>query len=119
MLIIYRTNAGFEGQIQSIDYVTPGPVFDAEMQRAKNPVTDLAYIELDPLTVPAAAHTDLALNPSEYTVDPSGPSLLCSGQAVYPAALLKAGVSISRTSGIAGQPAVSVSWVGAGPISWL
>ena len=45
----------------------------------------------------------------------------CSGQAVYPATLLNTGVSngMSRTSGIAGQPAVSVSWAGAGPISWL
>jgi hypothetical protein len=125
MLIIYRTNAGFEGQIQAVDYTTPGPVFDAALQREKNPVTDLAYIELDAGTVSGAAHLDLAANQSAYTVDPSGPSLLCNGVVVYTAPapmLVEMPIGTSGPVKIEGGPtevAKSVSWDGAAPIAWL
>ena len=123
MLIVYRTNAGFEGQIQEVDYTTPGPIFDAGLQRPENPIVDLAYIELDPLTVPASAHLDLALNQELYTVDPSGPALLRNGVVVYsvpeaPTTQLGDSSNLDKSKSVVDKATFAISWAGATGIQW-
>lgn len=124
MLIIYRTNAGFEGQIQNVQENGYGPIFDAwtQEQSAQELPVDLAYIELDVTTVPAAALTDLWLNRSRYSVDPAGPTLLCDGVPVYSA---DAGINNAIPANpsrpiIQGQktPTRIVPWAGAAAIRW-
>jgi hypothetical protein len=124
MLIIYRTNAGFEGQIEDVQENGYGPIFDALVQQAQaqNLPFDLAYIELDVTTIPAAALTDLWVNRSQYSVDPSGPTLLCNGQGVYSAAASQP-VVVGRpvrviTPDITRAGGATVSWAGAAPIPW-
>ena len=124
MLIIYRTNAGFEGQIQDVQTDGYGPIFDAltQQKQAVGLPWDLAYIELDVTTIPALALTDLWVNRSQYSVDPSGPTLLCNGQGVYSAAASQP-VVVGRpvrviTSDITRAGGATVSWAGAAPIPW-
>jgi hypothetical protein len=124
MLIIYRTNAGFEGQIQDVQENGYGPIFDALVQQAQaqNLPFDLAYIELDVTTIPASALTDLWVNRSQYSVDPSGPTLLCNGQGVYSAAASQP-VVVGRpvrviTTDITKAGGATVSWAGVAPIPW-
>ena len=124
MLIIYRTNAGFEGQIQDVQENGYGPIFDAlaQQKQAEGLPWDLAYIELDVLTVPAAALTDLWVNRARYSVDPTGPTLLCDGYPVYsanvdinnaiPAVVTKPIVIGQKT------PTQITSWAGSAPIAW-
>jgi hypothetical protein len=124
MLIIYRTNAGFEGQIQDVQENGYGPIFDALVQQKQiaGLPWDLAYIEVDVLTVPAAQLTDLWLNRSRYTVDLTGPTLLCDGEPVYSADTdtNNAIPAVVTEAIIVGQktPAQIVSWAGAAPIAW-
>ena len=124
MLIIYRTNAGFEGQIQDVQVDSYGPIFDAMAQQPQPDglPLNLAYIELDITTVPASALTDLYLNRSMYSVDLSGPTLLCNGQGVYSAAASQP-VVVGRpvrviTPDITRAGGATVSWAGAAPIPW-
>jgi len=121
MLIIYRTNAGFEGQIQDVQENGYGPIFDAlvQQQQPGAPPLDLAYIELDVTTVPAAALTDLWVNRSHYTVDPSGPSLLLDGNVVYTAPAPAVKPVIGPPNNITPVKPTSVSWAGAGPVAWV
>jgi hypothetical protein len=118
MLIIYRTNAGFEGQIQDVQVDSYGPIFDALAQQPQPDglPLNLAYIELDITTVAASALTDLYLNRSKYSVDPSGPTLLCDEQAVYSAAASQSTRII--TTDIIRAGGLTVSWAGAAPITW-
>ena len=126
MLIIYRTNAGFEGQIQDLRETGYGPIFDAwaQQQQMLNLPVDLAYIELDITTVPAATLTDLYLNRSTYSVDPSGPTLLCDGSAVYTAGTQVATpgkiIPVLHTDFVRTVAGVNtnISWAGVGPVSW-
>jgi hypothetical protein len=121
VLIIYRTNAGFEGQIQEVQENGYGPIFDAWVQQrqAQGLPADLAYIELDMITVPAAALTDLWFNRSRYTVDPTGPALLFDGQPVYSVdAAANNAIPVSNMSRSGLGLAAAVSWAGAAPIQW-
>ena len=123
MLIIYRTNAGFEGQIQDVQENGYGPIFDALVQQKQiaGLPWDLAYIELDVTTIPALALTDLWVNRSQYSVDPSGPTLLCNGQGVYSAAASQPVVVGKPTREITTdivRSGATVSWAGAAPITW-
>lgn len=80
MLIVYRTNAGFEGRIASVDRATTSDAMNAFL--ATEGGRDLAYIEIredlaDPALVSALDQGDPA-----YTVDPMTRVLLKDGTPV-------------------------------------
>lgn len=45
MLIIYRTNVGFEGDIVSLDFETPAAAMDIYLAQSEQP-TEISYIEI-------------------------------------------------------------------------
>ncbi len=71
MLIIYRTNAGFEGQIVTVDLTQPKAAFDAYVAQAAPPVY-MAALELDEKLLPDALHVGLLVNRDAYRVVDGG-----------------------------------------------
>jgi hypothetical protein len=80
MLIVYRTNAGFEGQIQSVDKTLISPEMDAYLEQ--HPDANVAYLDIDEYSIGRAAVKDFALNRDLYTVDVALKKLLRAGVAV-------------------------------------
>ena len=62
MLIVYRTNEGFVGQIQSIDKTSTMAEFEA------SGIEDLAAIEVDEQVMNQALLVALAAEPAEFSV---------------------------------------------------
>jgi|WetSurMetagenome_2_1015567.scaffolds.fasta_scaffold01336_15 hypothetical protein len=68
MLIIYRTNPGFEGQIQTLDRHQLAIEFDVWLETA-TPAPNLAYLDIDELQMGTDALRDLFAHPDQYRVD--------------------------------------------------
>lgn len=80
MLIIYRTNPGFEGQIQSVNKTMLAPEMDAYL--AQTPDANIGYLDVDEYSVGRANLYDFAINRDKYSVDVAAKKLLKDGVAV-------------------------------------
>ena len=68
MIIMYRTNEGFEGNIVSLDFQTPAAAVEAWLAvGAENGGADLACLEIDQALLTTDVLADLVL----YYADPS------------------------------------------------
>ena len=79
MLIIYRTNPGFEGQIQSIARDLRAVEMDAYLATPEGQKSDLAYIDVGELSDEDLV--SLTTNQADYTVDIATKTLQKGGKA--------------------------------------
>jgi hypothetical protein len=79
MLIIYRTNPGFEGQIQNIAQDLRPAEMDAYLATPQGQKSNLAYIDVGELS--DADLVSLTANQKAYTVDPKTKTLQKAGKA--------------------------------------
>lgn len=78
MLVIYRTNPGFAGQVVSLDYQTPAVAMDRYL--ASEHGADLAYLEVDGRLLKRDLLADLLTAPGAVTVDHKAGALVHHGR---------------------------------------
>jgi hypothetical protein len=78
MLIIYRTNPGFEGQIQNIAKDLRPAEMDAYLATPQGQKSSLAYIDVGELS--DADLVSLTANQKAYTVDPKTKTIQKGGK---------------------------------------
>jgi hypothetical protein len=103
MLIIYRTNPGFEGQIQNIARDLRPAEMDAYLATPEGQKSNLAYIDVGDLADEDLV--SLTAHQKEYTVDPKTKMLQKAGRA---AGIVRPATMETRVKALEAKAAVVV-----------
>lgn len=82
MLVVYRTNKGFEGQIVSIDRTSTPAAMDVWLAMDPQRSADTAYLYLDERLLRYELLSDLIASPDAYSVNPVSRQVVRGGVAV-------------------------------------
>jgi len=82
MLIIFRKNPGFEGQIVSVDKTTLAPEMDAYLAANPDVAAEIGYLDIDEYLIGRENLQDFAANRERYSVDVANLRLLKDGAPV-------------------------------------